>query len=525
MSKRQSMTGETRPGRSRTLGELLAAVRGAAAELSPALTEQQVTGVTDHSEQVGAGTLFVAVAGASVDGHALLGEAAARGAAAFVVEHEPAEPPAGIPLLRVPDSRRALAELAAAWHGHPAQGLPLIGISGTIGKTSVLSMLEAIARAASIPLGSIGSLGVGMAGELDPTGYTAPDALRLHGTLAELRQAGAAAVAMEVTSHALTQRRVHGLALQLGVFTNLVPFEHMDYHRTFRGYVDAKAQFFDLLEPGAPLIYNVDDRAVRGVVRDRPLHRIGCGMARTACVRVVMDAVSSEGIRFDLDVRRPLPRLDGGTVERQRIPIALPLLGRSNALNAGLAAAAALWLGAEPDQVQSALAAFPAARRRMEIVHRGDFLVLDDTVGHPDSLSAVFEVVEQLGVERIHIVFGIRGMRGVRINRRLAETLAIWVAQRPATRLFVTTASDTADERNRVQPREHAAFTDVLRGAGIAFEEQDRTAAAVAAALEGVSPNEIVLLLGAQGLDRANEFVQQRLRGGPSSEAEPPPGR
>jgi UDP-N-acetylmuramoyl-L-alanyl-D-glutamate--2,6-diaminopimelate ligase len=488
----------------RTLGALLGVVAGASPPLARELSETPITGVTDHTADVAAGTLFVAVSGGAADGHALLQEAVARGAAAVLVEHLPETLPP-VPVLRVSDSRRALAELAAAWHNHPAHGLPLIGISGTIGKTSVLGMLEAMAREAGIPLGTVGSLGVGMAGRLNPTGYTAPDALTLHESLARLRAEGARSVAMEVTSHALVQQRVHGLEFDAAVFTNLVPFEHVDYHGSFRGYVDAKSRFFDTIAPGAPLFYNVDDRAVRGVVRDRPLRRFGCGRARTAWLRIEPREVTLDGTRFDLRLRRPLPRLDGSEVAPLLLPVNLPLLGGANATNAALATAAALWLGADGEQVVAALAGIPPVRRRMEVLHRGEFMVLDDTTGHPDSVSAVFTTIAELPVRHAHVVFGIRGMRGRRINRRLAETLAVWVRQRPGTRLTITSSEEAADERNRVLPREREAFVEALRKAGVDFMERARCDEAVTHAFAAVEPGDSLLLLGAQGMDRARE--------------------
>src|SRR5690606_1152079 len=158
-----------------------------------------------------------------------------RGAVAVVVERR-VEGADGVPLVVVPSARQALAELAAIWHGYPARALRMVGVTGTLGKTSVLKMLEAILRTAGRRIGTIGSLGVGLPGRDEPTGYTAPDPLLLQRSLRRIADAGCDLAAMEVTSHALDQKRVHGIEYGLGVFTNLVPLEHMDYHRSFRRY-------------------------------------------------------------------------------------------------------------------------------------------------------------------------------------------------------------------------------------------------------------------------------------------------
>jgi UDP-N-acetylmuramoyl-L-alanyl-D-glutamate--2,6-diaminopimelate ligase len=490
----------------RSLGDLLPSVAGAAATLEPELAEVRVHGIAHHTREVSDGTLFVALPGSHTDGHEFAAEAVARGAVAVLAEKQ-LDDITTVPVVRVPDARRALAELAVAWYDRPAEQLHLVGITGTAGKTSVLSMLDAMLSRAGMPIGTIGSLGIGIGGVRDDTGFTAPDALTLQRALARIRDAGLKTAAMEVTSHALMQRRVETIELDLGVFVNLVPFEHVDYHHTFRGYVDAKVRFFDHVKPAAPLIYNADDRAVRGVVRGRDVRAIACGRSRVACVRIEPDVVTAERTTLQLNVRRPLPRPAGDALPPARLPLELRLLGRTNVTNAALAATAALCLGADADAIAAALRDFPPPRRRMELKRIGGVLVLDDTVGHPDSLSAVMEVVPRLGGRRLHIVFGMRGSRGRRINRRLGEALGIWADRLRPAALLVTTSDDAADERNRVQPAEREAFLAGLRQSGVAYQEQPSCRAAVELVMNGVHDGDVVLLLGAQGMDRGAEFA------------------
>src|SRR5690606_5140809 len=219
------------------------------------------------------------------DGHRFLADAVARGALAAVVEAG-SEVPAGVPALMVADTRVALAELGAAWYGRPADRLALVGITGTIGKTSVLSILAVILDRAGIPAGTIGSLGIRFGDTVRATRLTTPDALTLHSALAHMLAGGARLAAMEVTSHALVQQRVHGLRFGLGVFTNLTLLEHLEYHGSFRRYVEAKLRYFDHLERGAPLVYTAGDRLVHALVRDRRGARpVGCGPGGTVSVR------------------------------------------------------------------------------------------------------------------------------------------------------------------------------------------------------------------------------------------------
>lgn len=496
------MTMYGRPGvtapAARPLRELLAQTPGA-----PAVPDVHVTGVAWDSRRLAPGNVFVAIRGSHRDGHEFIRDAVRQGAGAVVVEEEPSEDVA-VPVVRVPDSPRALAGIAAAWYGHPDRRLRLIGITGTIGKTSVLKALDAILHTAGIPFGAIGSLGVSVGGEEEgETGYTAPDALTLHRSLARIAHAGCKLAAMEVTSHALDQQRVHGLRFELGVFTNLVPLEHADYHTSFARYVRVKRRFFDHVSAGAPVIYFAGDRAVRRLVHAQDVAPIGCGVNRTAAVRIEDVDMDADGTTFTLHVRRPIPRLAGDDFDPIRLPLRTRLLGRSSVVNLSLAAAAALAAGAPADAVSRTLWSLTAPRRRVQIIHRAEFIVIDDTVGHPDAVSAIFEVITRMRAHRVHVAFAVRGSRGSRINRRLGESLAIWASNHPLATLVITTSLDAADERNRVQPRERSAFLEPLRRAAVPHQEIDRVSDAVHAVLDAAQPGDLVLLLGAQGMDTA----------------------
>jgi UDP-N-acetylmuramoyl-L-alanyl-D-glutamate--2,6-diaminopimelate ligase len=473
--------------------------------------EATVNAIVTDSRAVVPGALFVAIAGSSADGHDHLEEVVARGAAALVVERDPGAVPK-VPLIRVENTRRALAELAAAWYGRPADRLRMVGITGTIGKTSVLKMLEAIVLASGRRIGTIGSLGVSVGREEHATGYTAPDPLLLHQGLATIAESGCTLAAMEVTSHALDQERVHGLWYDLGIFTNLVPLEHADYHGSFKGYVEVKRRFLDHLRPGVPVVHSADDRGVRRLVRDADVLPVSCGSARSAMVRIEEVRMDDRGTSLLLNVRKPVPKMEGGSVAPMRLELRLQLLGRGNVVNAALAASAALSLGVEPSSIREAIAVFPPPRRRMEVVQREPFLLIDDSIGHPDSVSALFDGIERLNRRRVHAVFAVRGMRGARINARTAEALATWLERTPVATLVVTHSSDRADERNRVRPRERDAFVAPLRAAGIPFSEEPRLADAVAAVLERAEAGDLVLLLGAQGMDSGRDIAEEWLR-------------
>jgi UDP-N-acetylmuramoyl-L-alanyl-D-glutamate--2,6-diaminopimelate ligase len=218
-----------------------------------------------------------------------------------------------------------------------------------------------------------------------------------------------------------------------------------------------------------------------------------------------------------LEIRVSLPRLDGGIVEPRAVPLVLPVFGVHQVQNAALAATAAIVAGASPVGVTEAVAELAPIRRRMEIVRHGGPVILDDTVGNPRTLAAVFDSIRAIRHTCLRIVFGIRGSRGEDINRRLAAALATRVraeAQSRPVRLVITASDDAAGPRDRVRPEERDAVLGVLREGSVEFAYEAGLGAAVRRALDGSAADDLVLLLGAQGMDRAADQARAFLDNG-----------
>ena len=506
-----------------------------------------ITGIAYDSRRVRPGELFVALSGSRRDGATFVADAIERGAVAVVAGADARAAvadalPAGVPLLVSDDPHAALGRLAAAYYDHPAERLRLVGITGTLGKTSTALLVQgalATSARAEDGVGVIGSLGARVrgaaaarlpAGRLpDFDGMTTPDAPVLHRALRVMANAGVGTVAMEVTSHALAQRRVEGLVFALGLFTNLVPDEHLEYHATPDDYLRTKARFLSHLAPGAPLVANADDARVVAMIgadlarAPRPVVWVSLGSASPtpaatdADVRVDALRWDASGSIFVLDVRRPLPIMGADAtrvVAPQQLPVVLPLLGVQQVANAALAAVAALVAGATAQGITEALAEAEPMRRRMELVRAAGPMVLDDTAGNPETLRAVFSSVADVRRRTLRVAFGVRGLRGPVINTRLAETLAELVAARAVDgplRLVVTASEDVADARNRVRDEERDAVLGALDASSVPYTFEPRLDDTLDALLDGVQPDDVVLLLGAQGMDRAAAMLRERL--------------
>ena len=476
-----------------------------------------MTGIAVDSRQVRPGDLFVAQRGARSDGLAFVPEARARGAVAACS----AVPLAELPTIVVADPRGAVPRLAATLYRHPARQLRLVGITGTLGKTSTALLVQSALAAGGARVGVIGSLGVRVQGRVADTGMTTPDAPAIHRALRRMVDLGVTTAVMEVTSHGIALRRVAGLTFALGALTNLVPDEHLDFHGTSEHYLRTKARFFDMLEEGAPLVVNHDDRAVRrlaeeaGVAGRRPVVTVSAQGDPEAAAAVTGLRCDAVGSAFALEIRTPLPRMDGGVLEPVAIPLVLPVLGIHQVANAALAAVTTLLAGGTATGVTESAAELSPIRRRMETVRQASPIVLDDTVGNPRALEQVFESIRPIPHHGLRIAFGIRGSRGAEINHRLAAALArLLLEARSPTLLVVTASEDTAGPRDRVEADERDAVLGVLRERGVAFEYEPALEKAVGRVLEGGSDGDLVLLLGAQGMDRAAGIARTLLDGG-----------
>jgi len=359
--------------------------------------DAEITAIAYDSRQVRAGTLFVAMGGVGHDALAYLGDALDRGAAAVLA---PVPPPAGVelPWAISEHPRLALAELAAAWYGHPAEKLRLIGITGTNGKTSVSHLITAILKAAKIPTAQLGTTGYYLGEEWTEADWTTPEPLTLHRLFADSVERGLTHVVMEVTSHALDQERTAGLTFAGAGFTNLTP-EHLDYHLRIEGYFATKSRLFKQLEPKAPALINLDDPWVRQTeIPDG--ERLTYGLGEDADLRAVEVRFAEGGLSLIV--------VEG----ESRLKITAPLVGEYDIYNILLAVGLTRHLGVSDDAIARGLAELPQIPGRFHYVDvPADFKVVVDYAHTPDGLEKALTAARRLCPGRVLIVFGSAGER------------------------------------------------------------------------------------------------------------------
>lgn len=384
-------------------GELLGPLAARIGAVGVHEPDLRVTGVTLRSQDVVAGDLFAALPGSRMHGARFAADAIAAGAVAVITDPDGAAqlpPGLGVEVLVHSQPRAVLGELAAAVYGDPSRKLRVIGVTGTSGKTTTTYLVEAGLRAAGRVAGLIGTVGIRIDGRDQPSSLTTPEAPDLQALFAVMVEQGVDTVVMEVSSHALAQGRVDGLAFEAGGFTNLSR-DHLDFHPTMADYLDAKARLFEPASPthAAHAVVCVDDDWGRQIA------------ARSADpVRV-----STNGVDADWRVEevhavgrsaQEFVAVDPSGVHH-RLRIGLP--GRYNVANALLALALLDTVGVSPEQSAPGLreAAVPG---RLEAIDRGqDFLALVDYAHKPGALEAVLQTLRTTG--RLAVVFGAGGNR------------------------------------------------------------------------------------------------------------------
>ncbi|RMH44040.1 MAG: UDP-N-acetylmuramoyl-L-alanyl-D-glutamate--2,6-diaminopimelate ligase [Deltaproteobacteria bacterium] len=435
-----------------------------------------VRAVRDDSRRVEPGDLFVAVRGATVDGHAFAAQAASRGAAAVVVDHE--LPDVACTQVIVPDTELALGLCAARMYGRPHDALALVAVTGTNGKTTTTYLVEAILAAAGARPGVIGTVNYRYAGQVVPAPYTTPTPLELHRVLAAMRDAGCTHVVAETSSAALAMGRLAGVAFDVAVFTNLTQ-DHLDVHGSMDAYAAAKRRLFaDHLAPGGAAVAFVDDPHGRPMLDAAPAgaRRIAVtlGSDAGADVRVAASESTIAGLRAAIDT--PRGRIDVASAA---------LIGAYNVANTALAVAVGEALGLPHAAVARGIADLDGVPGRVERVDNDAGLdIVVDYAHTPDALANVLAALRPLTRRRLLCVFGCGGDRDPTKRAPMGAAVAAG-----ADCAYVTSDNPRTEDPDAIIRMILAGVPDPT------FVHRDRRLAIRAAVADAV-PGDVVLIAG-----------------------------
>jgi UDP-N-acetylmuramoyl-L-alanyl-D-glutamate--2,6-diaminopimelate ligase len=445
-----------------------------------------VTSLTDDSRAVGPGSVFVAVRGERVDGHAFVGKAVAAGAAALVLQkgfHAAAAP--SVPVVRVEDSRRALGVLAGRFYGDPASRLCMVGVTGTNGKTTVTYLCKGVLEAAGRHVGLIGTVAYQIGAERLPASHTTPGAVELQALLARMADAGMDAAVMEVSSHALALDRTAGCEFDVAIFTNLTQ-DHLDFHRDMDSYFAAKRRLFSDLDPAGK-----KPRPKRAIVNlDDPSGRRICEASRAP--------VWTYAIHQRADIRAEDVRLAlGGTrftaaTPRGTFPVESRLVGEHNVYNILAAIGVGLHEGLSPETIQRGIASVENVPGRFERVEAGqDFTVVVDYAHTDDALLRLLTAAQALKTGRIITVFGCGGDRDRGKRPKMGR-----VAARLSDVVILTSDNPRTEDPAVILGEIESGVRDVLADKPVRYEVIADRRAAIEAAVREAKSGDTVLIAG-----------------------------
>jgi UDP-N-acetylmuramoyl-L-alanyl-D-glutamate--2,6-diaminopimelate ligase len=435
-----------------------------------AIASREIVGIAFDSRKIEPGYAFFAIAGAKDDGLAYVGDALRRGAAVVVGERQP--PIAGAPFVRVADARVALARAAARLA--PRQPETIVAVTGTSGKTSVVAFARQIWLSLGREAASLGTIGVVSRPMTAYGSLTTPDPIELHRTLDRLAGVGVTHLAMEASSHGLDQKRLDGVRLSAGAFTNLTR-DHMDYHPTVEHYLGAKLRLFrELLPDAAPAVVDADSNvAARAIeaARGRGLEVFSVG-AKGEAIRLAFVARAGLASTMELEF--------GGRRRR----VALPLPGDFQVSNALVAAGLCIATGSEPDAVFKALESLEGAPGRLERV--GEIqgaAVFVDYAHKPDALEKALAALRPYVHGRLILVFGCGGDRDAGKRPIMGE-----IATRCADVAIVTDDNPRSENAGAIRAQ-------ILAAAPCALEIGDR-AGAIRAGVAMLKHGDALLIAG-----------------------------
>ncbi len=370
--------------------------------------EKSVSSIEFDSRKAIAGSVFFAIKGTQVDGHRFISSAIAKGSSIIVCEILPEDLNRDVTYIQVGNSSAALGQAASNFYDNPSKQLKLVGVTGTNGKTTTVTLLYDLFTDLGYKVGLLSTVENKIAGTVIPSTHTTPDAVQINALIAEMADAGCEFAFMEVSSHAIHQHRIAGLEFRGGLFTN-ISHDHLDYHKTFKEYINAKKMFFDNLDKSAFALTNLDDRRGTVMLQNTKAAQYTYSLRRPANYKAKIIDNALTGLQLDLDGQEFYGRL----------------IGEFNAYNTLAVYATAVLLNQDKTEVMQSLSSLKSAEGRFDYITSlsRDLIGIIDYAHTPDALEKVLSTINQLksGHGQIITVVGCGGDRDKRKRPIMAK--------------------------------------------------------------------------------------------------------
>ena len=356
-----------------------------------------ISGIAIDSRKVQKGYLFIAMKGTQVDGHQYIGKAIELGATAILAEEEPTTKTEGVTYIIVASTENVVGNVATMFYGKPSEHLRLVGVTGTNGKTTIATLLYNMFRKMGHKVGLLSTVCNYIEDEAVPASHTTPDPIELNRLLARMVDAGCEYAFMECSSHAIHQKRIGGLKFAGGIFTNLTR-DHLDYHKTFQNYRDAKKAFFDALPKDAFAVVNADDKN---------------GMVMVQNTKAVVKTYSTRAMA-DFKARILECHFGGMYLEIDGREVGVQFIGKFNVSNLLAVYGAAVMLGKEPEDILVVMSTLKSVNGRLDPIQSPEgWTAIVDYAHTPDALENVLNAIHEVlsGNGKVITVCGAGGNR------------------------------------------------------------------------------------------------------------------
>ena len=473
-------------------------------EVRNSIGYERVTGIANHTKDLEKGNIFVAIKGYITDGHKYIKTAVSQGAIAVLVEefNDDSE----VAQYKVKDTRVALSIISDKFYNHPSKDLRVIGVTATNGKTTTTYMLNGIMEMAGFKTGLIGSVINKIGDQFIPAVLTTPESLDLQKLLFKMREEKVEKVAMEVSSSALELSRVNDVDFDIVSFNNFSR-EHIDQHGTFEKYWEAKSSLIINAKADSYAILNLDDEYSSSLIDKTKAQVITYSLKEEFGNFYCKDLVIAKGrATFTVVINKPYEAF-GKRIEKSEFQIVLGVPGYHSVANAMAAIAIAITDGIQIDVIKEALLYFNGVERRFQYIYENDFVIIDDHFANKGNINVTLETLRHMDYNKLHLVYAIRGNRGVTVNRENAETVVSWKDRLRIDEIIVTKSSEVVTSKDLVTNEEEIVFNEVMNKTDIIIHKYDRLDEAIKHALDKVEKDDIIMLAGCQGMDHGGRVA------------------
>lgn len=433
-------------------------------------------------------SLFFAWKGSITDGHNYIDSAIEKGASVIVCESLPDAPKEGITYLKVEDTLSVIGQVASAWYDHPSKNMKVVGVTGTNGKTSVCTLLFDLYRSLGYKVGLLSTVENKINDTIIPSTHTTPDPVSIHGLLAQMVETGCDFVFMEVSSHAVDQKRIGGIDFDGALFTN-ISRDHLDYHETFKAYIDAKKAFFDGLKKDAFAIVNKDDKRGMVMLQNCNAEHYSFSLRSIADFRGVLLSNSLEGLDMKID----------------QLDFHSPMVGAFNASNLIAVFGVAKLLGQSALEVLTHLSALRGAKGRFEVYKSSEGTKgIVDYAHTPDALENVLQTILESNTAegQVITVVGCGGDRDKGKRPIMAK-----IAANYSDRVILTSDNPRTEDPDSILEDMYAGVRGVLEDKVLVISDRGN---AIKTAFQFANAKDIVLVAG-KGHENYQEIKGQRI--------------